>query len=341
MTAGPGVGASIDGAALDARFRQIDDHYSKAAADTRRLVQQALDAMKGAPSASDVAQLKAAVSRLEAQVTRLTTATTRTEGALTGLTARIESVERSQVEQAARQAAAASPPPPHAARQPDAARPADPVEAAFAEALEALNGPRHDPEPLRRWVELHPTHPRAPEGYLQLGFRMLDSHYPVAASYYFKRLIADYPMSLQASEARSVLSTLALPQAPRLPAGARKPANLSRKTARRTQASKAPALSARSPGLPAGPEGLPSASTPRAEPGAPSGSGITGRTEAPPPVTLPRVRGNSPASTSPTQPGVDDTSGEARVTVPPATASPPGPPLRPAGPGTTGGAGKP
>jgi len=215
--AGPMAPVSGDSAAIDARFRQIDDHYSRAGAETRQLVKQAIVTMKQAPSAADVAALKATVTRLEAQVTRLTTATTRTEGSLTGLTSRIHSVERAQTERAAEQTAAATAPPGQAAAPLSVlpkSPPPDPIEAAFTEALDALNGPRGATEAMRRWLDLHPTHPKAAEGYFQLGFYYLNQHYPVAATHYLKRVISDYPMSLQASEAKMILSTISEPAVP-------------------------------------------------------------------------------------------------------------------------------
>ncbi len=202
--------------AEDARIRQIDDHYATATAEIRQRIQDALAAVKQAPTASEVAALKATISRLEAQVTRLTAATTRTEGVLAGLTARIEVAERAQTERAAKEAAAASPSSPGAIQKTDKSeKPVDPADTSFNEALAGLHGPVETTEPIRRWLELHPTHPEAAEGYLQLGVSLVDRRQPVMAAYYLKHLIAAYPMNLQAQEAKSILSGLSLADAPK------------------------------------------------------------------------------------------------------------------------------
>lgn len=201
---------------LEMRFRQFDDHYAIKTAEMKQRIQEALAAAKQAPSAAEVAALKATIGRLEAQVTRLTAGTTRTEGALTGVTARIETIERAQTERAAKETAATAVLPPGAALKTEKSeKPVEPTDAGFNEALAGLHGPKETTEPIRRWLELYPTHPEAAEGYLQLGFYLLNQHQPVMAAYYLKHLIAAYPMNLQAQEAKNILSSLSLADAPK------------------------------------------------------------------------------------------------------------------------------
>lgn len=202
---------------LETRFRQFDDHYATKTAEMKQRIQEAITAAKQAPSAAEVSALKTTIGRLEAQVTRLTAGTTRTEGVLTGLTARIEVAERAQAERAAKETAAASAPlaPGALLKTEKSEKPVDPADAGFNEALAGLHGPVETTEPIRRWLELHSTHPGAAEGYLQLGFYLLNRHQPVMATYYLKHLIAAYPMNLQAQEAKSILSGLSLADAPK------------------------------------------------------------------------------------------------------------------------------
>lgn len=194
---------------LNLRVREIDDHYATKTAEMKQSIQDALTAAKQAASAAEVAALKVTIARLETQVTRLTAGTTRAEGALTGVTARIELVERAQTERAAKEAAAALSPPPAAIQKPDK------PDTSFNEAIAALYSPKETTEPLRRWIELHSTHPDAAEAYLQLGFYLLNRHQPVMATYYLKDLIAAYPLSLQAQEAKSILASPPLADAPK------------------------------------------------------------------------------------------------------------------------------
>lgn len=201
---------------LETRFRQFDDHYATKTAEMKQKIQEALTAAKQAPSAVEVAALKTTIGRLEAQVTRLTAGTTRTEGVLTGLTARIEVAERAQAERISKESSAAVVSPVGALLKTEKSeKPADPADASFNEALAGLHGPVETTEPIRRWLELHSTHPGAAEGYLQLGFYLLNRHQPVMAAYYLKHLIAAYPMTLQAQEAKSILSGLSLANAPK------------------------------------------------------------------------------------------------------------------------------
>lgn len=226
----------------DAHIRQIDDHYAKTAAETRQRIQEALNAIKQAPTAAEVAALKATITRLEAQVTRLTAGTTRTEGALTGLTTRIETVERAQAERTPKEPAATSPPPSGALQKTE--RPemrVDPADGGFDEALAALNGPTKATEPIRRWVELHPTHPKAAEGYFQLGLYFLNRNYPVAATYYFKRIQADWPLSLQAKETQAILANVPAPRAPAPQTLPKKPTTAAKRAGQeRTPTTKSP-----------------------------------------------------------------------------------------------------
>lgn len=202
---------------FDARFRQFDDYYATKTAEMRQRIQDALAAIKQAPSAAEVATLKATVSRLEAQVTRLTAGTTRAEGALTGVTARIELVERAQTERATKEAAVAAATLASGAplKTDKSEKLVDPTDTSLNEALAALHGPVETTEPIRKWLELHSTHPEAAEGYLQLGFYLLNRRQPVMATYYLKHLIAAYPMTLQAQEAKSIVSSLSLADAPK------------------------------------------------------------------------------------------------------------------------------
>ncbi len=201
---------------LETRFRQFDDHYATKTAEMKQKIQEALTAAKQAPSAVEVAALKTTIGRLEAQVTRLTAGTTRTEGVLTGLTARIEVAERAQAERILKESSAAAVSPVGALLKTDKPeKPVDPADASFNEALAGLHSPVETTEPIRRWLELHSTHPGAAEGYLQLGFYLLNRHQPVMAAYYLKHLIAAYPMNLQAQEAKSILSGLSLADAPK------------------------------------------------------------------------------------------------------------------------------
>jgi len=214
---------------LDTRFRQFDDHYATKTAEMKQRIQDALTAAKQAASAAEVATLKATMARLEAQVTRLTAGTTRTEGVLTGVTARIELVERAQTEKAAKETAATvAMLTPGATQKTEKA--VDPADASFNEALAELHGSVETTEPIRRWLELHSTHPEAAEGYLQLGFYLLSRHQPVMAAYYLKHLIAAYPMNLQAQEAKSILSGLSLADAPKPKASPKKTAKPSKPT---------------------------------------------------------------------------------------------------------------
>lgn len=201
---------------LDARFRQFDNHYATKTTEMKQSIQEALTAIKQAPTAAEIAALKAIVTRLEAQVTRLTAGTTRTEGALTGLTVRIEATERAQAERTSKESGAASPSPPGALQKTDKLeKPVDSADVSFNDALAALHGPKETTEPIRRWLELHPTHPEAAEGYLQLGFYLLNQHQPVMATYYLKHLIAAYPLNLQAKEAQAILSSIPLADSPK------------------------------------------------------------------------------------------------------------------------------
>lgn len=195
---------------LETRFRQFDDHYATKTAEMKQRIQEALTAAKQAPNAAEVAALKTTIGRLEAQVTRLTVGTTRTEGVLTGLTARIEVAERAQAERAAKETAVVSPllAPGTLMKTEKPEKLVDPADASFNEALAGLHGPVETTEPIRRWLELHSTHPEAAEGYLQLGFYLLNRHQPMMATYYLKHLIAAYPMNLQAQEAKNILSSL-------------------------------------------------------------------------------------------------------------------------------------
>ncbi len=195
----PAVLPQNDGMTLDARLRQIDDQYARRLNETRQLVQQTLAGMKAAPSATDVAALKASIGRLETQVTQLLAAKGRMESTVGGVTGRLQGLERQLAEQAAVKAAAVPVP---------QAKAEDPDDSGFATALKELDGPAMGAEPMRRWLELHPTHARVPEGLYQLGLAYDNRGYPTAATYYWKRLIADYPMSLQAKEAQGLLAAL-------------------------------------------------------------------------------------------------------------------------------------
>lgn len=227
---------------LDARFRQFDDHYATKTAEMKQRIQEALTAIKQAPTAAEVAALKTTIGRLEAQVTRLTAGTTRTEGVLTGLTARIEATERAQAERTSKESNAASPSPPGALQKIDKPeKPVDSADASFNDALAALHGSKETTEPIRRWLELHPTHPEAAEGYLQLGFYLLNQQQLVMATYYLKHLIAAYPLNLQAKEAHAILSSIP-------PADAPKPKVSPKKTAKPSKtASPKPAAVSPSP----------------------------------------------------------------------------------------------
>ncbi|MBI3779553.1 MAG: conjugal transfer protein TraF [candidate division NC10 bacterium] len=258
-----------DGATVEARLRQLDDHYARNASETRELVQQALTTVKASPTTMDFVALKAALTRLEGQVTRLTTASARTENTLTGVTTRIQQVERAASEKEAERVAIPttplldqpSPPSPSKSSAVAPTRPSvDPDEESFNRALEALSGPTHATEPMRAFLELHPTHVRAPEALFQLGMFFLNQNYPVAANFYFRRLIAEYPLTLQAKEAKEVKELPALLDTP--PGGTpksavhRKAKSPARPVAKVPPAVTLPTLSSPSSTAPA-PTGLP------------------------------------------------------------------------------------
>lgn len=306
---------------LDARFRQFDDHYATKTAEMKQRIQEALTAIKQAPTATEVTALKATIGRLEAQVTRLTAGMTRTEGVLTGLTARIEATERAQAERTPKESDAMSPSPPGALQKTDRSeKPVDPADTSFAEALAAFHGPKETTEPIRRWLELHPTHPEAAEGYLQLGFYFLNQHQPVMATYYLKHLIAAYPMNLQAKEAQAILSSLPLADAPKprvLPKKMVKPAKA---TAQRT----APTRGAVTPQN--------DARTPKENEAMPQGDTLTPKAVSAPNVTRQRQEGAAPPLSGqllPVTPRTADKKTEGPVAHPPLPALPAGPPLTP------------
>lgn len=82
--------------------------------------------------------------------------------------------------------------------------PAEAADAAFEQALTALRTGSGNITPMRLWTEQHRTHPKAPEGYLQMATQLLPRN-AVLAQLYLKRVINNYPKSSQAIQAQRLL----------------------------------------------------------------------------------------------------------------------------------------
>lgn len=169
---------------LQSQLREIDDHYAARTQEMQQQLHQALETMKQHPTAEQLNALRDVISRLESQVTQLAAATTRTADGLTGLKSQLDTLQ-----------SAATP-------KPAVAETAD---AEFEQALTALRSAEGDIDPMRRWLDQHRNHPKAPEGYLQLGMQTLNRSAALGQQY-LNRVIDDFPTSPQATQAKVLLA---------------------------------------------------------------------------------------------------------------------------------------
>lgn len=178
------------------QLRKLDDRYAQAAADTRAVVQQSVTAMNGLVTPSHLAPLRSTLTKLESQIS---SASARTDALLTDLQDRVKALEHAVSEaQASRPREVSGAPSEGTLPAPDGET------QGYLAALKALQATPWQTLPLRAWLEVHPTHPKAPEALLELGMAFLDSGSPTAAKYYFKQLIDNYSASLQATEAKAL-----------------------------------------------------------------------------------------------------------------------------------------
>lgn len=190
---------------MDERLRALDDHYAAAAAQTREVFDTLLASTKTGATSAELASVRTSVGQIAAAAARI-------ESGLGTLTTRVRELERSMADLTL--ARSASPGPPATPTPGPAVTGEDPATAAFGEALTALQGIPHVTQPMRAWIERHPTHPKAPEALLQLGVTFLENGYRTAARHYFQRLTDEYAASRQAAEAQAIFRALTPPNPP-------------------------------------------------------------------------------------------------------------------------------
>lgn len=172
---------------LQTQLREIDNHYAAQTQEMQQQLHQAIETIKQQPTAEQLTAIRNAITRLESQITQLAGATTRMQEGHNSLKLQLDTLQ-----------SAAKPAPAPAV--------ADTADTEFQQALSALHAGEDDIDPMRRWAEQHRTHPKAPEGYLQMGLQTLTRN-PVLARQYLKRVVDDYPTSPQAIQAKYMLAS--------------------------------------------------------------------------------------------------------------------------------------
>lgn len=176
-------------------LQEIDHHYAKNYADTRRILQQALDNMKQTATASDLQAVKSSVSQLETRVTAASAASEKTAALLNTLTTRIQAFELVIATREAEE-------------QKKTATAATSDNDQLTEALQSLQGPGRLVGPIRRWIDQHPDHPQRTDAMFQLALAYVDQRHPALAALYLERIIKTSPMDPIAFEAKALLPTL-------------------------------------------------------------------------------------------------------------------------------------
>jgi len=195
----PAPAVGVTQAWMEEQLRKFDDRYAQAAGEIKSVFEQSTALMKNAVTQADLKPITASIGKLSGDLTALSG---RMEGMLGSVQTRLDRLEKGQ------QAAAAPAPAPAAgpAIAGTPAAPTDPDLVSFLESLKALQATPRQSLPLRSWLEVHPEHAKAPEALFQLGMSLFD-RYPTASQFYFKRLIAKYPQSPQAAEAKALIGT--------------------------------------------------------------------------------------------------------------------------------------
>jgi len=180
---------------VTASLQEVDDHYAKSYAETRRILQQAMDGMKQTATAADLQAVKAGVSQLETRITAANATSEKTAALLSTLTTRLQAFELATIIR-------------ETDEQKKTASAATSDTTQLTEAFQSLQGPGHMAGPIRRWIDQHPDHPQRTDAMFQLALAYVDQRYPALAVLYLERIITTSPLDPVALEAKAMLATI-------------------------------------------------------------------------------------------------------------------------------------